>query len=53
MIPVHVHPRRGLFSVALRHAEKFPAVALIEAGVVGQQVERVDAFFVHIPADEL
>ena len=52
MIPVHIHPRRGLFSVALGHAEEFPAAALVEAGVIGQQIERVDAFFVHIPADE-
>ena len=37
-LSVDVHSRHIGFTVTLHHAEKFPTVALIEAGVVGNKI---------------
>lgn len=42
-----------LFAVTLGHTEKFPAVALIEAAVVSEQIERVNYKLMHIPTNKI
>ena len=42
-LSVDIHPGHVRFSVALNHAQKFPAVALIETGMVGDQIGRRNA----------
>ena len=43
ILPVNIHPCQIRFAVALYHAEEFPAVALIKAGMVGNQIGRRNA----------
>ena len=40
---MNVHPAWRGFAVRLHRAEEFPAVALVEPGVIGQQIEGVDS----------
>ena len=42
-LSVDIHPGHVRFSVTLNHAQKFPAVALIETGMVGDQIGRGNA----------
>ena len=48
-----VYSGRLRLAVALHHAEKRPAVALIKGSVVGQKIERIDAAHFHVGADEM
>ena len=50
---MNIHSRHFLFSIALRHAEKLPAVALVKAVVVGEEIEGGYPFICHILADEV
>ena len=38
-----VHSGHVRFAIALNHAQKLPAVALVDAGVIGDQLGRGDA----------
>ena len=49
---VDIHSGHDFLTVALRHAEEFPAVALVKAGMIGQKIERRNAHRRQIIADK-
>ena len=45
---MEIHPAHAGLAVTLHHAQKFPPVPLVEAGVIRQQIERCNAVGAHI-----
>ena len=48
---MYIHPGHIRFTVALNHAEKFPAISFIEARMVSNQINRGNAFCAQVLND--
>lgn len=47
-----VHPGQRFIAITLHHADKFPAISLVEAYMVRQKIHRIDALCLQLPAGQ-
>ena len=50
-LPVNIHPAHFRLAVSLHRAVVFPAVPFVKGGMVGQEIEGIDALRCHVVTD--